>query len=119
MSTNPSTGFADQLVKDVAGDWVSSLIGNSVAKYTPLDVLRFEIGFGSVGVHAEAKVIENIKVLTDAEQTVRGQTLNVRGDVKTNIHFSRLLDDRLSLQGGYLSKTYYDPAEQDIPDWKG
>jgi translocation and assembly module TamB len=118
-STNPSTGFADQLVKDVAGDWVSSLIGNSVAKYTPLDVLRFEIGFGSVGVHAEAKVIENIKVLTDAEQTVRGQTLNVRGDVKTNIHFSRLLDDRLSLQGGYLSKTYYDPAEQDITDWQG
>lgn len=117
-STNPSTGFADQIVKDVAGDWVSSLIGNQLTKYTPLDVLRFEIGFGSVGVHAEAKLQENIKLLGDAEQTVRGQTLNVRTDVKTNLHLSRLLDDRFSLTGGYLSKTYYDPAEQDIYDWQ-
>jgi translocation and assembly module TamB len=119
-STNPSTGFADQIVKDVAGDYVTSLIGNSLAKLTHLDVLRFELGFGAVGVHAELKALENIKLLTDAEQTVRGQTLNVRAEVTSNLHIYRTVtNDRLLLQGGYLSKNYYDPAEQNIQDWQG
>ena len=116
-STNPSTGFADQVVKDLAGDWVSSLFGDSLTHLTGLDVLRFEIGFGTVGIHAEKKATENIRVLADGEQTIRGQSFNVRAEVKTNLHpLPSTTDDRFSLQGGYRGLNYYDPAEQDISD---
>lgn len=119
-STNPSTGFADQIVKDLAGDWVSSLFGDSLTHLTGLDVLRFEIGFGTVGVHAEKKATENIRLLGDAEQTIRGQTLNLRGEIKTNLHpLPSATEDRFSVQTGYLVKNYYDPAEQDISDLSG
>ena len=61
-------------MKDLAGDWVSSLFGDSLTHLTGLDVLRFEIGFGSVGLHAEKKATENIRLLGDAEQTIRGNS---------------------------------------------
>jgi hypothetical protein len=119
-STNPSTGFADQIVKDVAGDWVSGLIGNKLSDITGLDVLRFELGFGSVLAHAELKVTENVRAIGEYEQTIRGYTINARAEVKTNLHINHIVtDDRFSLQGGYLSKTFYDPAEQDIQDLQG
>ena len=54
-TTNPSQGFADQIVKDLAGDWVSGLLGDSLGKLTGLDVLRIEIGFGSIGFRVEKK----------------------------------------------------------------
>ncbi|HEX7842264.1 MAG TPA: translocation/assembly module TamB domain-containing protein, partial [Kofleriaceae bacterium] len=107
-TTNPSQGFADQIVKDLAGDWVSDLLGSSLTKLTGLDVLRIEIGFGSIGIHAETKPLENLRVLGDAEQTIRGTTIKGRAELKTP--FS------VSLQGGYLKQNYYDPAEQDIED---
>ncbi|HEU0034083.1 MAG TPA: translocation/assembly module TamB domain-containing protein [Kofleriaceae bacterium] len=108
-TTNPSQGFADQIVKDLAGDWVSDLLENSLTKITGLDVLRIEIGFGSIGFHLEKKVLENMNVLGTTEQTIRGSTINVRGEFKTPLNFS--------VQGGYLSKNFNDPAEQDIEDW--
>ncbi len=107
-TTNPSQGFADQIVKDLAGDWVSGLIGTSLTTLTGLDVLRFDIGFGSVGVHLEKKVAENVRILGDAEQTIRGSTLNARAEMKLSV--------RLGLQGGILDKNFIDPAEQDIQD---
>jgi hypothetical protein len=116
-STNPSTGFADQIVKDVAGDWVSSLIGNKLTDITGLDVLRFELGFGSALVHLEWKARDNVRVVGEGEQTIRGYTINARVEVNTNWHFNHIVtDDRFSLQGGYLDKNFYDPAEQDIND---
>jgi hypothetical protein len=119
-STNPSTGFADQIVKDVAGDWVSSLIGNKLTDITGLDVLRFELGFGSVLAHAEIKATENVRLIGIGEQTIRGQSADLRAEVKTNIHFYRIVtDDRFSLQLRWLIKNYYDPAEPDISDWGG
>jgi hypothetical protein len=121
-STNPSGGVGDQLVRDLAGDWVSSLLGNSLTKFTRLDVLRFEIGFGSVGISAKKKALDNLDLLGDAEQTIRGYTLNVRGDLRTPWHPSHRLkvisDDRFSAQGGYLRKNFNDPAELDIDDWQ-
>jgi len=108
-TTNPSQGFADQIVKDLAGDWVSDLLGSSLTKLTGLDVLRIEIGFGSIGLHVEKKMLENVKVLGDAEQTIRGTTIKARAELKTPFVFS--------LQGGYLNQNYYDPAEQDIEDF--
>jgi hypothetical protein len=108
-TTNPSQGFADQIVKDLAGDWVSDLLGNSLTKLTGLDVLRIEIGFGSIGFHIEKKVLENAKILGDAEQTIRGTTIKARAELKTPFV--------ISLQGGYLNQSYKDPAEQDIEDF--
>jgi hypothetical protein len=120
-TTNPSTGFADQIVKDIAGDWVSGLIGDKLTKITRLDVLRFEIGFGDVGIYAVKNVAENIKVIGDFEQTIRGQTINVTGEFKTPWHlpWHLLTNDQLTVQGVYLYKNYYDPAEEDIKDYRG
>ncbi|HEX4451685.1 MAG TPA: translocation/assembly module TamB domain-containing protein [Kofleriaceae bacterium] len=120
-TTNPSTGFADQIVKDLAGDWVSGLIGDKLTKITRLDVLRFEIGFGDVGIYAVKNVAENIKVIGDFEQTIRGQTINVTGEFKTPWHlpWHLLTNDQLTVQGVYLYKNYYDPAEEDIKDYRG
>jgi len=120
-TTNPSTGFADQIVKDLAGDWVSGLVGDKLTKITRLDVLRFEIGFGDVGIYAVKNVAENIKVIGDFEQTIRGQTINVTGEFKTPWHMPWHLqtNDQLTVQGVYLYKNYYDPAEEDIKDYRG
>ncbi|HEX8114222.1 MAG TPA: translocation/assembly module TamB domain-containing protein, partial [Kofleriaceae bacterium] len=108
-TTNPSQGIADQIVKDLAGDWVSDLLGSSLTKLTGLDVLRIEIGFGSIGFHAEKKMLENLKAFGDAEQTIRGTTIKLRAELRTPFV--------VSLQGGYLHQHYYDPAEQDIVDY--
>lgn len=107
-STNPSQGVADQIVKDIAGDWVSDLLGDSLAKFTGLDVLRLEIGFGSIGLRFEKNILDNLKLVGDGEQTIRGATVNVRAEFKTK--------HNISLQGGYLNKNFNDPAEQDIND---
>jgi len=126
-STNPSGGVGDQLVRDLAGDWVSDLLGGSLTRFTRLDQLRFEIGFGTVGVTARKKLLENVQVLGDLEQTVRGNTVNVRGEVKIPKHLLKVVtdrvapnapffDDNLSLQGGYLQKNFNDPAEIDVQD---
>jgi hypothetical protein len=108
-TTNPSQGFADQIVKDLAGDWVSSLIGSSLTQLTGLDVLRIEIGLGSIGLHVEKRMLENAKMLGDFEQTIRGTTIKWRAELNTPFV--------ISLQGGYLNQNYYDPAEQDIEDF--
>lgn len=121
-STNPSGGVGDQLVRDLAGDWVSDLLGNSLTRIIPFDVLRFEIGFGSVGISAKKKVFENIELLGDGEQTVRGYTLNARGVLQSPYHpvrfFKVITEDRLTLQGGYLNKNFNDPAEPDVEDYQ-
>lgn len=120
-STNPSGGVGDQLVRDLAGDWVSSLLGNSLTRIIPVDVLRFEIGFGSVGISAKKKVLENIEILGDGEQTVRGYTLNARAVLQIPKHLRALkviTDDRFTLQGGYLNKNFNDPAEPDVEDYQ-
>ena len=107
-STNPSTGFADQIVKDLAGDWVSGLLGDSLGKLSGFDVLRLEIGFGSIGLKLERKLTENMRLIADGEKTIRGTTINGRAVVTTS--------PRSSVQGGYLGKNFYDPAEEDISD---
>jgi hypothetical protein len=120
-TTNPSTGFADQIVKDLAGQWVSGLFGDKLTKYTRLDVLRFEVGFGDVGIHAMKRVAENIQVIGDFEQTIRGSTINVTAEFKTPWHapWHLLTSDQITVQGVYLNKNYYDPAEEDIKDYRG
>jgi hypothetical protein len=108
-TTNPSQGFADQIVKDLAGDWVSGLLGDSLGRIIGLDVLRIEIGFGSIGFHVEKKILENLKLLGQTEQTIRGSTIDGRAQLKTPYGFN--------VELGYLNKDFSDPAEQDIKDY--
>lgn len=110
-TTNPTQGFADQIVKDLAGDWVSDLLENSLTRITGLDVFRIEVGFGSIGYRLEKKLpgLENLNLINTTEQTIRGYTVNVRAELKASI--------KVSVQGGYLGKNFNDPAEQDITDW--
>ena len=117
-TTNPSTGFADQIVRDLAGDWVSGLLGDSLGQIIGLDVLRIEIGFGSIGLRAEKKVLENVKLIGDTEQTIRGNTLSIRGELKTPWKVTSG-SSGITLQGGRLVKNFIDPAEQDIVDTSG
>jgi len=119
-STNPSAGFADQIVKDLAGQWVSDLLGDSLREKLNLDTLRFEVGFGSLGIAAKLKILENLSIGGEEEQTIRGTSTNVTVQLKTPFHPARRwTNDRLTLEGVYLNKNYYDPAELDISDLKG
>jgi len=113
-TTNPSQGVGDQIVKDLAGDWVSSLVGDSLTKITGLDVLRIEIGFGSIGLRLEKNILSNARVIMNYEQTIRGATTNFRGVWRTPFRVST--SSTLNLEGGYLNKNFEDPAEQDITD---
>lgn len=114
-TTNPSQGFADQIVKDLAGDYVSGLLGDSLGKITNVDVLRIEIGFGSIGLRLEKRILENLRIIGDAEQTLRGATYSARVEARTPYRFRR--GGRVSAQVGYLNKNFADPAELDIVDW--
>ena len=114
-TTNPSGSVADQLVKDLAGDWVSGLIGDSLQHLIGIDVLRIEIGFGSIGISGEKTVHAfgiGMKVTGETEQTIRGNTREVKGEVKSPWRAV----PGLSVRAGYLNKQFNDPAEQDITD---
>ena len=72
-------------------------------------MLRIEIGFGSIGFHVEKKILENLKLLGQTEQTIRGSTVDGRAELKTPYG--------VSVQLGYLNNNFNDPAEQDIKDY--
>lgn len=107
-STNPTDGAADQLLKDVAGDFISLLVADPLKDIEILDVARVEVGTGSIGFHGERKVATNANVVGDVEQTVRGRTINVRMEIKWT--------NGLTLQLGWLNKDFDDPAEEDVTD---
>ena len=118
-STNPS-GFGDQIVKDLAGQWVSDLLGDSLRKLIELDVLRFEVGFGSIGFTAKKRLLENLTIGGEVEQTTIGRTFNLTGEIKTPFHpLRRVTSDRFTVEGGFLGKYYNDPADLDIQDLQG
>jgi hypothetical protein len=116
-STNPSQGFADQIVRDLAGDWVSDLLENSLTKLTELDVLRIQVGFGSIGLQVEKRLLDAINLVGTTEQTIRGNTINFRGEIR--MPYQVTTGQPLVLQGGFLNKNFNDPAEQDIRDVSG
>lgn len=109
-TTNPSAGAADQLIKDFAGNWVSLLLGDSLEGITGLDVLRFQFDFGSIGLRGEKKITDNLRAILDVERTVRGATVNVRGELRTPF--------RVTLQGAYLNKDFDSEAEEDIREFQ-
>jgi hypothetical protein len=107
-TTNPNDSYADQLIKDVAADFISLLVEDSLKDVSKLDVARLEIGTGSIGFHAEKKLLDNLTLFGDVEQTVRGSTIYLRGEYRTPV--------KLILQGGWLKKTFDDAAEENISD---
>jgi hypothetical protein len=60
-------------------------------------------------------LLENLKLIVDAETTIRGSTFNGRLDLKTPYKLSPS-DAGLSTQFSLLRKNFYDPAEEDIDD---
>jgi hypothetical protein len=107
-ASNTSDNAADQILKDVAGDFISLLVEDTLRNITNLDVARIEIGTGSIGFHGEKDVTEKIRFTGDLEQTGSGRTIDVRGEVQ--------LSDRVSVEGGARSQVYSDPAEEDVTD---
>jgi hypothetical protein len=107
-TTNPSAGAADQLIKDFAGNWVSLLLGNSLEQITGLDVLSFQVAFGSIGIRGEKKILENVNAVFEYEQTVLGSTVNAHVELRTPF--------RVTLRGAYLNKNFDSEAEEDIQD---
>lgn len=107
-ASNTSDNAADQILKDVAGDFISLLVEDTLRNITNLDVARIEIGTGSIGFHGEKDVTEKIRFTGDLEQTGSGRTIDVRGEVQ--------LSDRVSVEGGARNQVYSDPAEEDVTD---
>jgi translocation and assembly module TamB len=107
-STNPTENFADELLKDLAGDFISLLIEDKLRNLTTLDVARLEIGTGSIGFHGEKELFKNLRFLGDLEQTLRGRTVDVRSQYR--------LSDTISVEGEYLSKNFEEDSEEDISD---
>ena len=95
---------------------MSGLVGQSVQKILPLDVLRFELGFGTVGVYAEKKALDSIKFIGRAEQTIRGTSLSIQGELQSTLHIKPDWSDSPRVTAGLLQKNYYDPSEIDITD---
>ena len=107
-STDPNANIADQLLKDLAGDFISLLIEDKLRNLTTLDVARLEIGTGSIGFHAEKELLQNLRILGDLEQTLRGRTYDVRGEFR--------LTDSWSFEGEHLQKNFEDDSEEDISE---
>jgi hypothetical protein len=109
-AANTNDNVADQILKDVAGDFISLLVEDTLRNITNLDVARIEIGTGSIGFHGEKQVTDKIRFTGDLEQTGAGRTVDVRGEVQVS--------DRVSVEGGARSQTYSDPAEEDLTDYR-
>ena len=104
--TTDAGNVYDQVVKDVAGDFISLLIEDKLKDFTKLDVARLEIGTSSFGFHAEKDFFKNLRALGDFEKTTSGVTVDVRGELR--------ISEGWSAEGEFLDKDYYDDSEDDI-----
>ena len=86
-----------------------------------LDVLRFEIGFGDVGIYAEKNVAREHQVHRRFRaDDPRPHASTSRGEFKTPWHLPWHAHQRPAHRPGvFLYKNYYDPAEEDIKDYRG
>ena len=115
-TTNPTGNPLDQVMRDVAGDTISLLVEDSLKEVSRLDVARPFVTFGSWGFHGEKRVLENINIVGDYEQTTRGgRSINVRGELGTP--WSPVANGRpIQLQYNYLNKSFEDAVEDDVKD---
>ena len=118
-STNPSGGVGDQLVRDLAGDWVSSLLGNSLDEHHPgrraavrdrLWLRRRQRKEEGVREHRDPRRRGADGARLHAQCAWRRCRFRITWPIKV------ITDDRFTLQGGYLDKNYNNPAEPDMQD---
>ncbi|HTM23148.1 MAG TPA: translocation/assembly module TamB domain-containing protein, partial [Kofleriaceae bacterium] len=98
----------DELVKDLAGDFISLLVEDKLRAVTGLDVVRIEIGTTSVGLHLEKEVSSNLKVLGNLEKGIRAFQLQGGGSL-------RLTNDG-ALELDWSKIDYASEAEEDQKD---
>lgn len=108
IQNTQSGSIYDELVKDLAGDFISLLIEDKLRDITKLDVARLEIGTSSVGFHAEKELFKNLRMLGDLEKTLRGWEWTMRGELRVS--------DRFSIEGEYLQRNQEDDAEEDTSE---
>jgi hypothetical protein len=106
--TATTTGVADQIIKDLAGDFISLLLEDRLRDLTDLDVARLEIGTASIGFHAEKGFFKSLRMLGDYEQTVRGRFIDVRVQLR--------LDEQTSVETEWLERRFTDESEEDKSD---
>jgi hypothetical protein len=113
-STVDSEGAAavDEAVKDIAADFISTLLEDPLRNITNLDVFRIEVGTASVGVHTEKRLGRAGVWDVDWERTLRGQTL------KSSLRYR--LTNRTSGEVTGLMKTFTEDevAEEDRREFR-
>ncbi|HET6611159.1 MAG TPA: hypothetical protein VFG83_04190, partial [Kofleriaceae bacterium] len=67
---------------------------------------RLELGTATIGFHGEEKVTKSISALIDLERSLRGWTLDLRGEYR--------VIDQVSMETEYLQKSFDDGAEEDV-----
>ncbi|HVV87203.1 MAG TPA: hypothetical protein VHE35_29385, partial [Kofleriaceae bacterium] len=110
-STDTSQGYADELIRQLAGDMLTSGIADTLRQLSGLDVARIELNLASFGFHGEKRLFENLDLVGDLERTSRGSTL----DGKIELRFP-VFGYQVSGQLSYLRKDYDDAAERDVKD---
>jgi hypothetical protein len=113
QSTSGSEGslvIADQLIKDLAGDFFSLLIEDPIRNVTKLDVARLELGTSSIGFRGEKKLTKSLRAIGDFERTLRGWTWDVRSEYR--------LTDRFSIDGEVRQRNFDDDAQEDDSQWR-
>ncbi|HKE15653.1 MAG TPA: translocation/assembly module TamB domain-containing protein, partial [Kofleriaceae bacterium] len=114
-STTLTTGLiegrlviADQLLKQLAGEYFSLLMEDSIRNVTTLDVARLELGTGSIGFHWEKVLLPGLRAVGDVERSLRGWSWDARGEYRLN--------DSVSLEGGGQQRRFDDEAEDDVSE---
>ncbi len=100
--------IADQLLKQLAGEYFSLLMEDSIRNVTTLDVARLEVGAGSLGFHGEKGLLPGLRAVGDVERSLRGWSWDLRGEYRLN--------DSVSLEGGGQQRNFDDEAEQDVSE---
>jgi hypothetical protein len=98
----------DELVKDLAGDFISLLVEDKLRTVTKLDVARIEIGTTSVGIHAEKDLASNLKILGDLEKSIRAWQAEFRGQIRTS--------DETAFEAEYKRTDFDNESEEDKRD---
>ncbi len=114
-TTNSTTGLiegrlviADQLLKQLAGEYFSLLMEDSIRNVTTLDVARLELGTGSIGFHWEKSLLPGLRAVGDVERSLRGWSWDARGEYRLN--------DSVSVEGGGQQRKFDDEAEEDVSE---
>jgi autotransporter translocation and assembly factor TamB len=100
--------IADQMLKQLAGDYFSLLVEDSIKGVTNLDVVRLQLGTQSLGVHLEKQIVPSLTGVLDAERALTGWSWDARGEYRLN--------DSVTADGGVNAKRFDDEAEEDVTD---